>query len=685
MLRRRPPPTFAAHPSPHWTLGGQDAALGETEQAFTGAAAALPAITNQGGRLGGQLGSTVLALSGGAGPLVSNLSAASVLAIAQTATPTPTFAAHASPRWVLGGQDAYLGGERLAFAGADSPQPTTGTQTGKLGTSASLLAGMRMALGEQEGGGGATITFVAAASALVASSDAAVAGVVRTPAASSTLALTDAIGVGCVRDEIAASALVLNDAAVGGAVREVAAVDALGLTDAGTAAAVFVAAADSVASLTAAADAAAVRTLAVANAIGLTAEAARTASIAVGAESAIAPATASDASAVRAVAAASTLDLTDEADRTSRVIWTLAVESAISLESALGLCTTLNVGLASPLDLADAAVRTALRMLAVESAINTAATASTATIRPLTAASPLALTAVASGCKSATSAATSALSLETAASVSVARAVSAATTLAITQAAVGGAFHETDVGVEDFLFDLDATADVVVVRSLSVQSALALAQTEQTARPWYLDAQTPIQTASYQYDQQSDTFRPVYEGLQDSAGAARPLAAGASQAIPLRQSASAVRVKPTAINVSAESVLELLGEIHPSPTGDTGNWLSLAQTAAVDKCKTTKSALALASEATAVRSGPRGAASALALGQAVSFSITFAGVRQQYHPFVGAGAAGAPTPPSVTVAPPEHSELPFRLFSPATGTVTDSVTLRAPTSATRTG
>ena len=34
-------------------------------------------------------------------------------------------------------------------------------------------------------------------------------------------------------------------------------------------------------------------------------------------------------------------------------------------------------------------------------------------------------------------------------------------------------------------------------------------------------------------------------------------------------------MKPTAINVSAESVLELLGEIHPSPTGDTGNWLSL--------------------------------------------------------------------------------------------------------------
>ena len=113
--------------------------------------------------------------------MVSNLSAASVLAIAQTAIPAPTFAAHASPRWVLGGQDAYLGGEQLAFAGADQPQPATGTQTGKLGTPTSLLAGMRLALGEQEGGGGATITYVTAASVLAASSDAAVAGVVRAP------------------------------------------------------------------------------------------------------------------------------------------------------------------------------------------------------------------------------------------------------------------------------------------------------------------------------------------------------------------------------------------------------------------------------------------------------------------------------------------------------------------------
>ena len=648
--------------------------LANVQLAFAGAAAAQPALTTQGGRLGGQLGSTVLALSGVPGPLVSHLSAASVLVIAQAVAPGATFAAHASPRWVLGGQDSYLGGEQLAFAGAAVPRPTTGTQTGKLGTPTSMLSGMRMALGAQEGGGGATITSVAATSALAASSTAALAGIVRAPAATSALALTGAAGVGCVRGESAVSALVLSHAVYAQAVRPVAAAHALGLTQTIVGAAVFTAVAQSAVSLTATADVSAALTLAAADAMDLTGVAVRTASISLGASSAIGPATAAEASAVRAVTAASTLDLTDEAVRTSRVVWTVAAESAINLGSALGLCTTLNVGPSSPLDLADIAAETALRTLTVQSAINPATAASTTADRPLTAASPLALTAVAAGQKSATSAATSPMSLGSAASVSVVRGVSAASTLALAQTADRNAIFAAASALDD-LWD---EADVVVVRALSAQSALALVQTEQTARPWYLDAQTPIQTASYGYDQQTDTFYPTYEGLQDSASAARPLAAAVRQPIPLVQSASVVRVKPTAISLSAESVLELLGEVHPSPTGDTGNWLSLAQAATVDACKTTQSTLTLASQATAAHSGPRGAASVLVLDQAVSYSIVLSGIREQYHPFVGTGAGGAPTPPAVTVGTPAPSELPFQLFFPATGTVTDSVTLRAP-------
>ena len=451
--------------------------------------------------------------------------------------------------------------------------------------------------------------------------------------------------------------------------RQVAAAHALDLTDAVTTAAVFVAAAASAASLTAAADVSAALTLAAADTLALMDGAARTASISLAASSAIGPATAADASAVRAVAAESTLVLMVEA-----ATGTVSAASMLSLGSAAGLCTILNVGPVSSLDLGNVAAETTLRTLAATSAISPATAASATVGRLLTAGSLLTLAAVAAAQKSATNAATSPMSLGSAASVSVVRGVSAASTLALAQTADRNAIFAAASALDD-LWD---EADVAVVRSLSVQSAVALIQTEETARPWYLDAQTPIQIAGYQYNALTYTYDPTYEGLQDAASVYRPLAAAVQQPIPLVQSAFVVQVKPTAISLSAESVLELLGEVHPSPTGDSGNWLVFSQTATVDQCKTTQSALALIGQAAAAHSGPRGATSALSLGQAISYSIVLSGIRQQYHPFVGEGVEGAPTPPSVTVEPPPPSELPFQLFYPATGTVTDSVTLRAP-------
>jgi hypothetical protein len=168
-------------------------------------------------------------------------------------------------------------------------------------------------------------------------------------------------------------------------------------------------------------------------------------------------------------------------------------------------------------------------------------------------------------------------------------------------------------------------------------------------------------------------------GLQDAASAARPLPLTVHQPIPLGQSASVVKVKPTAINVSAESVLELLGEIRPNKTGDVGNWLAFTQTAAVDKCKPARSALDLAAEAAVARSGPRGAASALGLHQSATYYLVSAGILQRYHPFVGAGALGVSTPPPPALEGPRPGvTVSFQLVYPASGPVTDSVTLRSP-------
>ncbi len=215
--------------------------------------------------------------------------------------------------------------------------------------------------------------------------------------------------------------------------------------------------------------------------------------------------------------------------------------------------------------------------------------------------------------------------------------------------------------------------------SWPAQSTVALAQTEQTARPWYVAAESPVQTVTEEYDPELDKMVERIEGLQDAASVALPRSLAVSQPIPLGQSASVVRVKATAIDVSAESVLDLLGEIRTNQLGNAGTWLAFTQTATVDKCKLVRSALELTAEAAVARSGLRGAASALNLGQSATYYLVSAGILQRYHPFVGDGAPGAPTPPPLELEGPRPGvTVPFQLVYPATGTVTDSVTLRTP-------
>jgi len=631
---------FAPHASPAWVLGGGDAQLGDTQLAFAGAEEPLPTITTQSGRLGGRLGDLVPGLGGLFGPGVIHLSAESVLAIAHAVDPAPTFAPHLSPAWVLGGRDSQLGATELAFAGADEARPATGTRTGQLGTVDSLLGNMRPALGEEEGGGGANVIYANAESALALSSEAAASAVLGC-AASSPVALSDAADVAHVFACSAASEITLLDAAARNnllsgsaesaispettadftAVRTVAASNGLMLTDAaanigGT---IFEAAAESPLALGATADFTVARAAAAESTLALADAAARNNLLSGASESAMSLGTTADLTVVRTVAAESTLVLTDGATRIEPAVIDVAAESAISLTVAAGRNEIVAVAAQSVLDLMAAAtcVHVVPTLVDAESAVALGTTAACAVARP------------------------------------------------------GLAW--------DFLFGLDSTADVVVVRALSAQNTVALSQTEQTARPWYLSAESPVQTVTEEYDPEADEIVSTIGGLQDAASVARPLPLAVGQAIPLGQSASVVRVKPTAINVSAESVLELLGEIRINETADADNWLAFTQSATVDRCKPARSALELTAEAAAVRSGPRGAASALVLGQAVTFTLVSRGVLQRYHPFVGDGAPGAPTPPPLVLEGPRPGvTAPFQLVYPAEGTVADSVTLRAP-------
>ena len=271
-----------------------------------------------------------------------------------------------------------------------------------------------------------------------------------------------------------------------------------------------------------------------------------------GAESAVSLDVAAGVAAVRPVAAESVLELIDAAASTGRTIYEVAGQSTLDLAATADFMAARAVSASSALDLTSEAGRNNLPNLSAESTISLTGTAGRNNLLSASAASTLSLTGAAGRNNLLAASAESTISLQTTAA-QVGRLLEAAATsaleLADEAAGVKIVTHEGECWDWLPLFDW---ATVTVVRGVSAQNTIELSQSEHTARPWYLSAETPIQSATVEYDPETDKIVTRLEGLQDSASVARPLTAAVQQSIPLAQSASVVRVKPNAINLSAE-------------------------------------------------------------------------------------------------------------------------------------
>ena len=219
----------------------------------------------------------------------------------------------------------------------------------------------------------------------------------------------------------------------------------------------------------------------------------------------------------------------------------------------------------------------------------------------------------------------------------------------------------------------------VPVHAIGATSTISLVQQATGTRMVSAVAESVLQTSTQEYDPELDKIITTYVGLHDSASFVRQSSPTIRHVIPLTDRATVVRIKPTAINLSAANVIDLTDSGRKNEVGQAFQQLQLEQAATVDKCKPIGSRLELtiAAGVSVVRN--RTAGSVLALNQSVTFSLVSADVLHQYHPFIGEGALGSPTPPPTTLAAPlEGITAPFQLVYPATGAVTDSVTLRAP-------
>ena len=592
------------HPSPRWVLGGQDAQLGGLGLDFSGTNATLPATGARSGKLGVALGELIVGSAGETTPKVFNLLAQSILTLADSVQSGASLVGHPSPRWVLGGQDSYLGNAALAFV-SQAPRPTTGTFTGVLGTLASCLANVRLALGEEEGDSSVKTWTVAATSTLTLSATATVANFSRSVQASSTLTLaTDAVAR-TARPVTGASAIALADTAGFSASRAVVAESTISLSDS---AALFPWT---------------ITEVSAESALTLT-------GVATGRHTRFYP------------AAASVIELGQSAESSGRYITEVSASSAVALTSeAAGRHAHFHPTATSSLDLL------------------ASSTGRHSHFRPI-AVSTLELSVSATGRHAHFTA-------------------SAVSAIELAQTAHGGISASYEVTAESAIELVDdATGRHASFRPIA-SSTIELTDSLGLSKVLNFDVESAIQVTTEEYDPDLNEIVTTIAGLLDAAGCARVSNQRARSVVPLTQAAVGYPLRSSAIAVSAESTIELADHSWKNETGEAQSQITLLQSAVAHRANPTVTAIELTDTAGVSIVRNRTAVSTLELKQSVSFSLARSDVAYQYRPFIGEGATDAPTPPSATLAGPLTGITDsLRLVFPATGTVTDSVVLRAP-------
>lgn len=182
------------------------------------------------------------------------------------------------------------------------------------------------------------------------------------------------------------------------------------------------------------------------------------------------------------------------------------------------------------------------------------------------------------------------------------------------------------------------------------------------------------------YDPITVSYVTVSSGLDQSAEVRAQQGKEHTTYLQTVHRADAVHVKASGVSVWASSQLNLNQTGQPTLTGDAASQLSLVQSASVQAGRPVGSHLQLGQSASSATTRAKPTESGLAIHQTAAYTLILASTEHQYSPFVGSSdAPGAPEPPSLSLQGPMVGiQVPFQLVYPATGVVTDSVSLKAP-------
>ena len=216
------------------------------------------------------------------------------------------------------------------------------------------------------------------------------------------------------------------------------------------------------------------------------------------------------------------------------------------------------------------------------------------------------------------------------------------------------------------------------LRHVSAENTLYLTQSNIVQKPIRVSAQTELTTTDLVWN--GLAMVETQTGLRQSASTLTTGSEGPTTYVSFSHQAGVVHVRASGTGVSATSAISLSQEARLSETGDAESQINLTQSAfgAAGKPIGNQLDLIQSAEVTVIRAQP--AESTIQISQAATYTLILASTRGQYSPFVGSTTdPDAPTPPSTSLQGPMAGiQVPFQLVYPATGAVTDTVSLKTP-------
>jgi len=206
-------------------------------------------------------------------------------------------------------------------------------------------------------------------------------------------------------------------------------------------------------------------------------------------------------------------------------------------------------------------------------------------------------------------------------------------------------------------------------RIVTCSDVIFLVETPAFKSPGYVACSDALQTVSYALDPVTLTSVETITGLQDTFTATRLHAETQFDALALADSFSAYLLKVAAKEVSCGDTIALTEDCRRTKTGNFPDFLALTDSFSASICKWAADSLAFAEELTVMRSGALTCSDSLDYSERVLPFKIDGDILYRYSP------AGVLDPLNASLSGVTTT---FQLLFPATGTVTDSVILRAP-------